>query len=1010
MRRRAPLLLALWLAAAAALSLAPRALWSLRSEPSRQARILSDYADIGELLLHRVPGAGSGAVSTFRMPAVGFLAAALVSHQRVSWEAFALLAQAAGVLLLCALCALLCAGGSAWGPALAGLALLARPGGLGDPDLAHCALPVLLVAGLLVWRARETSWKTTVLLAAGIGVSLLHRSTLAFFAPLLAAGELLGRRRPWPRSAWRQALVLALAPYLFLAPWMGLNWSLHGRFIPFEHGAASSNIVAGALGLEETVEGEAVSLTGGSSAGILGWAARRVLAHPGQYLGACGRRLFLLVSWHPALFLFAAAGWWLGRRRRELGHLALLAGYFAAVHCLMAVSPLYFQPLWPLLLALAVGGGASAGAAGLPRMGPGWALWAKAVLGTALAAALVFAAVLSGAMAAYPSAARLSGARLQERYEKELRGSPGHAWLYGQRAAVRLAQGDSAGAAADLARAVELAPQERRYQLLLAWAQWLSGKPAALQDWSFASAEVSTAGSTDLRARVLRAYAQAAAGRLDRAREELRAARMLEESLVVVRGGRSPRSAAVLDELRRASGAVIVAAASELLSRRPIAVRLALLPLLAEALPGRPLPFAGPWLEDAATADPRLAEGALGRLPPFIFDGAARRRLSGVFARLPDQAASRRLLAGLARFHDRDPAVRLAAAAAAARAGARGAALREIELAESFGLDREGTLEAALLYAELRAADQARRLYGRLPRLRARDAAQAVRLAGLEAVVGDSAAALRRLDSAGVRSADRSLVLAAAGLYIELGRPERAQELLGGLGSSDPRVALARARLAAGRGDRAGALRELGLAEAASDDPELLCAAATLYAGLEELARARSLVDRLSRRPALDGAAALKLASLAAARGWRVEALRCLRRAGAAPAPADQVVSAALLYQRLGLHGESLRLLDRAAAEEPGNARCLSARGVAKALLGRKEEALADLRGAIRSDPRLLESYLSLGSLLGGREALAVYEQGLAVVEPRDANVVSLLRRAREELAGRKKDSGKAGF
>ena len=93
-----------------------------------------------------------------------------------------------------------------------------------------------------------------------------------------------------------------------------------------------------------------------------------------------------------------------------------------------------------------------------------------------------------------------------------------------------------------------------------------------------------------------------------------------------------------------------------------------------------------------------------------------------------------------------------------------------------------------------------------------------------------------------------------------------------------------------------------------------------------------------------------------------------------------------------------MRLLDKLAAAEPGNARCLSARGVAKALLGRQEEALADFRGAIRADPRLLESYLSLGSLLAMRgrrdEAAAAYEQGLAVKEPRDANVAPMLRKA----------------
>jgi tetratricopeptide (TPR) repeat protein len=54
---------------------------------------------------------------------------------------------------------------------------------------------------------------------------------------------------------------------------------------------------------------------------------------------------------------------------------------------------------------------------------------------------------------------------------------------------------------------------------------------------------------------------------------------------------------------------------------------------------------------------------------------------------------------------------------------------------------------------------------------------------------------------------------------------------------------------------------------------------------------------------------------------------------------------------------------------------------VVKALLGRKEEAIADLREAVRLEPGLLEAYVSLGSLLAGsgrrEEAREAYRLGL---------------------------------
>jgi len=100
-----------------------------------------------------------------------------------------------------------------------------------------------------------------------------------------------------------------------------------------------------------------------------------------------------------------------------------------------------------------------------------------------------------------------------------------------------------------------------------------------------------------------------------------------------------------------------------------------------------------------------------------------------------------------------------------------------------------------------------------------------------------------------------------------------------------------------------------------------------------------------------------------------------------AGAPDDQA-ALARLYTEMREYDKALRLLDKLVRLNPKDAAWRNDRGVVLILLGRKEEAVAELRLSLAKDPGLLSAALSLGTLLSstgrGREALEVYDRALA--------------------------------
>ena len=320
------------------------------------------------------------------------------------------------------------------------------------------SLQVLAVAVALVWRARAPSPRRDVALAVCIGMSLLIMSPLFLFLPALLLYERLRNRRgPAPlsgRTAQRAAL-LCLIPFLFLTLWSLMNWRLQHRLILFEDGRARSNIITGALGFVSICYCVSdLGLDCGIGNGIpLLWAARTIWHHPGRYLSACGQRLVYAASFHPWLYLAALAAAWLLRRREGHRQLMLLIVYFLGIHCLMTVEMKYFEPILPLLCALAASLALTWLRPAASRSGEDFA---AAALGAILAPILLVQLYALGLTVAYPGRSALPP---EAACDRELRKYPRDAWLWSRRGMCRLEDDDPRGAAADLAKALSMVPR-----------------------------------------------------------------------------------------------------------------------------------------------------------------------------------------------------------------------------------------------------------------------------------------------------------------------------------------------------------------------------------------------------------------------------------------------------------------------------------------------------------------------------------------------------------------------
>ena len=229
-----------------------------------------------------------------------------------------------------------------------------------------------------------------------MGLSLVTRSTLLVWPPLLAAGLMLAR--PSEGALRRAGLMLACA-YAFTAVWAVRNAALFGRLVPFEDGMGMHMLWQGSTSVEGIQPDEnlpeplrtyffAKDPRIGPASKVL--ALENIAADPLRYAGYCLRRLPVLWfrgawaertlgldegvsayaargAWgavavkgafkllEAAVLLLAAYGTWALRRDPRV---LLVAGqvFYMNIHVFTMGLPRYVCPVFPLTALLAVCG------------------------------------------------------------------------------------------------------------------------------------------------------------------------------------------------------------------------------------------------------------------------------------------------------------------------------------------------------------------------------------------------------------------------------------------------------------------------------------------------------------------------------------------------------------------------------------------------------------------------------------------------------------------------------
>lgn len=236
----------------------------------------------------------------------------------------------------------------------AGIFSLAAAGLLGaagaykyDPEQSFYAFFLLLAMALLFFREREKTLKADLLAGLAIGASLLVRSPLFLFPPVLVAcGWFWGERS---RAFAVRSLVFLAASYVLLVPWGVFSYSVAGHFDLFDSKRAEDNLISAALGSVYTMEGDARRLAGlreGEDA--LGFYVREAARAPFAYIATVLKRLWHIFRFDPllpGLFLLAL---FLNKDKGRRFVLALPV-YLVFTHSLLSIEKRYFYPLLYIL-------------------------------------------------------------------------------------------------------------------------------------------------------------------------------------------------------------------------------------------------------------------------------------------------------------------------------------------------------------------------------------------------------------------------------------------------------------------------------------------------------------------------------------------------------------------------------------------------------------------------------------------------------------------------------------
>ncbi|MBI5210600.1 MAG: tetratricopeptide repeat protein [Elusimicrobia bacterium] len=888
-----------------------------------------NFVGRGEALIHGVPFGGVSA----SMPLTVVANAALCNHAPApaAW-AVRLGAVALTLLLVFSL-------GSQLHSPLCGalavfLAVRAYTWGFDLDDRWLYTPLVLVVANLAAWRARSPTPGRSAALGLAVGVSLLAYSPLFLFPPLLGAWGFLGRPRG---QALRHLAVLVAVPLLLLLPWAAMNWRLHRQVVLLEHGRTALNVVTGALGIVPVLPGGHLDLAGiAPGRSPLAWAAGEVGRHPARYAAACARRLVYAVRGQPLLFLLAFAALLMFRRREDHVQVALLAGYFVGIHCLMSVSQTHFQSIWFVLAALA----ASPVASLLARPAPSAAKRTPVLAWAALAAAAAACVVVLALVIAYPDRA---GSRADP-LDAACSEWPADPWLRAERGERLLRQGRLGGAVSDLSLALRLdAGQEQA--LRLAWALLVQGGRAG---------DLVEHLKWDDPLVVGRAYGLMTLSRLVRGREKEAGEAFglcvsaLAKVMTPAEPLETPYEREVVARLSSAEKSA-VAVLRGLLSPWPAAERLAMVERLAK-LPGVPGELAGEeadsFLESGDHRQAMALLAALAKKSPS--DAGLRRRLAGVHRAAGEPRQALAVLEGLLKEGPADPSLLMESADAAAAAGDRPKALGLWERALASGPDASARRRIAAAFMESGEPARALAVLEGLRRREPRDPDLLTASAEALAAMGDLAAASRLLRRVPERKADAETRRRLAKLYMTVGDPAESLRVLEELRWERPgdiglMVETAEAALPLDRAKATALFRDAqrsGADEALQRRIAMGCiAVGRAWAASEIL---RGLLEKKPR----DAGLLIDLAQAALAEGLRADAAMALTRASAAGPDRTQRRMMAGLYLQLDQPRKALPILRGLLEGKPDDAGLLVESAYAASRAGLREEAAKALARA----------------------------------------------------------------
>lgn len=913
-----------------------------------QGKFLSTYSHFGEILAHSI--AAKASVASYRMPMATLVSARVHHHTAASYGALIAANSMAVVLLVVALGLLL----HPYGAFIAGLALAILARSEHDrnlyPETGYYLL-ILLTAGLLVWRARAPSPRRSAMLASAIGASLIWRSPLAFFGPALALYEWAAEHRGSFKSYRKQFLILCIVPYLFLLPWIAMNWTIHRQIVIFEKSAANSNIVTGALGLVQNIEGDLNTLVDEpidtkNTGAVVGWAAGQVLRHPLRFARAYILRMKYALAIHPWLVLFGVAGLWAFRKRREYRELALMAAYFLAIHCCMTVEERYFWPVWPLVALLACSLPAAL-RAGEQAPGRLEGRFAGAVLTGGLGVALALSLYTHWTLLSFASLVRQGKGDLETQLSAALGRHPDDTWLLSERGNLRFGRGDFSSAAGDFSRAAALEPDNPRLQLDQARSEALAGKDDRLLAWE----DASESGPREIKLRIdveiMKACAHISKGRKGEALRHLRTAReAFAGQNIVVRGPQGELEKKVLDKIR-ASDTGFVGYCRQLQGPRPAAEKSMLNDLLAELDPDSSELWIGRSELAAQTGRREEAVKALARAVALKLRPVEQVRVAAVYLALKDSPRAFALIEALTQSLPHDPEVWILRAEIEASGGARAAALGSLARGEALALNDGQTRRSMALHLQLKEHARAFELLEDILKRSPTDAGLWLMRAELAVELGRRDSALESLAKAEELRADAEgqprRVMAQ---YRKLNEPRRASAYIETMTRQQPLDAglwITRAELAAQTGDPAAAAAALDRAVALKPAAPDLLRIAVVYGGLKEFRRALTLSESLiSALPANPEAWILR-AEAAAELGEPATIPESVGRAEALSLSDDQTRRVAVLHRKIRNNGRAAELIEALLKRAPASPELLIERAELAAEMGDRPAALAHL-------------------------------------------------------------------